>query len=65
MCTQLLTISQAAEIIAVTDQTIRDYINKGKLPAKRLTRGLRIHPNDLEKLLKPAHPLTKPTPLTK
>lgn len=45
-----LTATEAAEVLGVTDRTIRYYIEKGMLPAKR--RGLRnfaISLSDLQK----------------
>jgi excisionase family DNA binding protein len=44
--------AQAAERVGVTKETIRSYIAKGKLPAKRLPGGYyRICVTDLEEML--------------
>lgn len=43
----LITAEEAAEILKVTPQTIRAYINKGKLPAAKIGRGYLIEVDDL------------------
>lgn len=50
-----LTQSQAAEYIGVTDRTIRAYIARGTLPARRIkgSRLVRIRRSDLDELLRP------------
>lgn len=46
---------EAAEYIGVTDRTIRNYIARGFLPARRIrgSRAIRIDVTELEKLLQP------------
>jgi excisionase family DNA binding protein len=47
----LLTVAQAAEMLAVCRKTLRRAIDRGELPVVRLgetARADRIHPNDLE-----------------
>ena len=48
---QLLTVSQVAEELQVTPQTIRNWIDGGVLPAARIGRGFRIRREDVDELL--------------
>jgi excisionase family DNA binding protein len=48
---QLLTVSQVAEQLQVTPQTIRNWIDSGVLPAARIGRGFRIRRTDVDELL--------------
>jgi excisionase family DNA binding protein len=48
---QLLTVSQVAEQLQVTAQTIRNWIDSGVLPAARIGRGFRIRREDVDELL--------------
>jgi len=48
---QLLTVSQVAEELQVTPQTIRNWIDGGLLPAARIGRGFRIRREDVDELL--------------
>jgi excisionase family DNA binding protein len=48
---QLLTVSQVAEQLQVTPQTIRNWIDGGALPAARIGRGFRIRRDDVDELL--------------
>ena len=48
---QLLTVSQVAEQLQVTPQTIRNWIDGGVLPAARIGRGFRIRREDVDELL--------------
>lgn len=45
----------AAEYLGVTDRTIRNYISRGVLPARRIrsSRQIRIDRTDLDRLLEP------------
>ncbi|WP_370287890.1 helix-turn-helix domain-containing protein [Nocardioides sp.] len=45
----------AAEYLGVTDRTIRNYIARGVLPARRISgsRLIRIAADDLDNLLRP------------
>jgi excisionase family DNA binding protein len=48
---QLLTVSQVAEQLQVTPQTIRNWIDGGVLPAARIGRGFRIRREHVDELL--------------
>lgn len=49
-----LTLSEAAEIAAVSVRTIQRMIERGELPAYRIgERGIRVRANDIIDLLKP------------
>ena len=47
--------AQSAEYLGVTDRTIRNYIARGLLPARRIrgSRAIRIDQDDLDRLLRP------------
>ena len=50
----LVTVSQAAEMLQVREETVREYIRRGQLPAMALPGGYyRIKPENVEGLLKP------------
>jgi excisionase family DNA binding protein len=50
----LLTISEAAEMLAVDTRTMRRYANDGKIPVIVLPRGQRrFRLSDVEKILEP------------
>jgi excisionase family DNA binding protein len=40
--TELLTVSEAARALDVAAQTVRDWVDRGKLPAMRTAGGQRI-----------------------
>ena len=44
----LISVTQAAQILAVHPATIRRMIGRGELPAKRVGRVWRVNPRDLE-----------------
>lgn len=50
-----LSLSEAAEYVGVSDRSIRNYVARGHLPARRLrgSRLIRIDRAELEKLLRP------------
>jgi len=51
---QLLTVSQIAEQLQVTAQTIRNWIDSGVLGAVRVGRAYRVRQTDLDALLERA-----------
>jgi excisionase family DNA binding protein len=48
---RLLTVPQVAEEFQVTDQTIRNWIDSGALPAVRIGRAFRIKRSAVDELL--------------
>lgn len=52
---QWLSQSEAADYLGVTERTIRAYITRGSLPARRIrsSRLIRISTADLDDLLRP------------
>jgi excisionase family DNA binding protein len=51
MADHLLTVPQVAEEFQVTDQTIRNWIDSGALPAVRIGRAFRIKRSAVDELL--------------
>jgi len=45
--TRLLTFRQVAKSLGVTERTVYSYVVSGELPAIKLGRLRRIHPEDL------------------
>lgn len=43
----LMTYRQAAQVLGVTDRTLRTLVREGRLPAVRFGRSVRIDPADL------------------
>jgi excisionase family DNA binding protein len=50
----LLTVPEIADRFQVTDQTIRNWVDHGTLPAVRVGRAFRIRPEDVDALLERA-----------
>jgi excisionase family DNA binding protein len=49
---EFLTVAEVAELLKLNQQTIRPWIDRGKLPAARLgERRVRIKRSDLEQLI--------------
>ena len=46
-----LTVAEVAEILKLNQQTVRNWIDQGSLPAHRVGRRVRIRQTDLERLL--------------
>lgn len=44
----LLTVKDAARVLAVSEKTIRRMIDAGELPVVRFRRQVRLHAKDLE-----------------
>lgn len=54
----LVSINEAAEVLAVNHMTVRRMIWRGELPAYRIgkSRAIRIKTSDIEKMLRPIEP---------
>ena len=46
---RVYTTQEVAELLKVTPRTVQDWIKRGKLPAKRYGRVLRVRAEDLAK----------------
>lgn len=47
----LMTISEVANYLRITERTVREMIKRGELPAAKLAKSYRIKRADVEKLL--------------
>lgn len=47
----LMTYRQAAQVLGVTDRTLRTLVHEGRLPAVRFGRSVRIDPADLRRFI--------------
>jgi excisionase family DNA binding protein len=47
-----LTVAEVAELLKLNQQTVRNWIDQGSLPALRVGRRVRIRRSDLERLLR-------------
>jgi len=46
-----MTVAEVAELLKLNQQTIRNWIDDGKLPAVRIGRKVRVLRSDLEQLI--------------
>jgi excisionase family DNA binding protein len=46
-----LTVAEVAEVLKLNQQTVRNWIDQGSLPALRVGRRVRIRRSDFERLL--------------
>ena len=46
-----LTVAEVAELLKLNQQTVRNWIDQGSLPALRVGRRVRIRRSDLERVL--------------
>ena len=46
-----LTVAEVAEMLKLNQQTVRNWIDQGSLPALRVGRRVRIRRSDLDRLL--------------
>ncbi|WP_390637579.1 helix-turn-helix domain-containing protein [Limnoglobus roseus] len=51
MSRQLLTVRQAADILTVSSETVRQWFHNGRLTGIRVGRGIRIHTQSVTALL--------------
>src|SRR5947208_15667138 len=56
-----LTVAEVAELLKLNQQTVRNWIDQGSLPALRVGRRVRIRRSDFERLLEQSYtPVTGP-----
>jgi excisionase family DNA binding protein len=48
---EFLTVAEVAELLKLNQQTVRNWIDQGSLPAVRVGRRVRIRRSDLERVL--------------
>ena len=48
---EFLTVAEVAEMLKLNQQTVRNWIDQGSLPAVRVGRRVRIRRSDLERVL--------------
>jgi len=51
-----VTVAEIAQILKLNQQTVRNWIQDGVLPATRVGRRVRVRWRDVEAMLKPAGP---------
>ena len=65
---ELMTVAEIAAVLKLNQQTIRNWIDQGRLPAIRIGRRVRIRRSDFEELLTtaatPAPAAVRPTAYT-
>ena len=52
----MVTVADIARILKLNQQTVRNWIDTGALPALRMGRRVRVRWGDLEAIMKPAGP---------
>ena len=52
---EFLTVSEIAELLKLNQQTIRNWIDSGYLPAIRIGRRVRVKREDFERLLEESY----------
>jgi excisionase family DNA binding protein len=57
---EFLTVAEVAEMLKLNQQTVRNWIDQGSLPAVRVGRRVRIRRSDLERVLEEGY--TTPPP---
>jgi excisionase family DNA binding protein len=55
-----LTVAEVAELLRLNQQTVRNWIDQGSLPALRVGRRVRIKQSDLDRLLSDGYNNTGP-----
>ena len=56
-----LTVAEVAEILKLNQQTVRNWIERGELPAVRLGRRVRIKRSDFDQLVEQGY-VSRPAP---
>ncbi len=56
-----LTVAEVAETLKLNQQTVRNWIDQGALPALRVGRRVRIKRSDFERILEQSYSGAKPS----
>ncbi len=56
-----LTVAEVAEMLKLNQQTVRNWIDAGSLPAIRVGRRVRIKRSDLDRIIENGYRGTPPT----
>src|ERR1700727_3010046 len=56
-----LTVAEVAELLKLNQQTVRNWIDQGSLPALRVGRRVRMRRSDLDRLLESGSTTSAPT----
>lgn len=56
-----LTVAEVAELLRLNQQTVRNWIDAGSLPAVRVGRRVRIKRSDLDRMLESGYRGTSPS----
>lgn len=57
-----LTVAEVAEMLKLNQQTVRNWIDQGSLPAVRVGRRVRIRRSDLDRILAEGYQGSAPPP---
>jgi excisionase family DNA binding protein len=57
-----LTVAEVAETLKLNQQTVRNWIDQGSLPALRVGRRVRIKRSDFERILEESYSAGSPAP---
>ena len=57
-----LTVAEVAETLKLNQQTVRNWIDQGSLPALRVGRRVRIKRSDFERILEESYSAGSPPP---
>lgn len=57
-----LTVAEVAEVLKLNQQTVRNWIDQGSLPALRVGRRVRIKRSDFERLLESSYSSARASP---
>lgn len=57
-----LTVAEVAETLRLNQQTVRNWIDQGRLPALRIGRRVRIKRSDFERILRTGETQAPPPP---
>ena len=59
---EFLTVAEVAEMLKLNQQTVRNWIDQGSLPAHRVGRRVRIRRSDLDRMLEEGYTVRSTSP---